>query len=551
MKKYLVLLLLLIPSFAFAADIDCDSTTLQSAIDAASDGGTITCKAGAFSWTGNVTVPDTKGLKLVGAGTSLDTGTVITLNGAYALTVETSSTNSQVTISNFRFIKTEATVLGMIKMRGDATNWRIHSNYFDKQLKAGHAISITGYNYGLIDNNTFTNLTSNTIGVEWALNASDKGAFVWAKSDMFSATGDAKAVYVENNTFLSATKAAEALTGRGGSKVVWRYNDLHNVQTSSHSGCTGGYMNSLWHEVYKNNVFTDSNYSAYGGASTIRLRSLSAVVWSNQSTSTIPYFTIGIDNERSWRTDCADTYYHMNRICDGSQTWDENVTGQSGWRCFGQPGWSAPQVADMTAATFRGTFAWDNTNNGTAVNLRIDNSTAGASSTHLKFGRELFNTANMTVGGAKPETCTYNASTLYRDIYIDTTNSVKPVIWQCSATNTWTQHWTPYTCPHPLAGAGECTTAAGTGGYLLGGEPPIYTATSSVVSLTGGTVSGAQSVESGSTATFTNEPFNGWKFKAWAGTCGCTGTGACAPTITADCTVTAEFEQIYLNTFCR
>jgi hypothetical protein len=127
---------------------------------------------------------------------------------------------------------------------------------------------------------------------------------------------------------------------------------------------------------------------------------------------------------------------------------------------------------------FAGVFAWENVRGpaNTATNLVL-NGTDATQALHLGFGRELFNAANMTVGGSKPATCSYDVDT-GRDIYIDTTDPNTPVIWQCSATNTWTQHWTPYTCPHPLAGAGECGTTVGTGGYALGaGAPTLISAT--------------------------------------------------------------------------
>jgi hypothetical protein len=197
-------------------------------------------------------------------------------------------------------------------------------------------------------------------------------------------------------------------------------------------------------------------------------------------------------------------------------------------------------------------YVWGNTRNDVAMNTISVN--ASGSNKHILNNRDYFTaaSASCTAGGActsgvgsgsaLPTSCTVNTA------FWDTDESA---LYRCTTTDTWTKYYEPATCPHPLAGAGECS-GVGAGGYLLGGTPPIYTATSSVVNAAGGTISGSQSVESGSTTTFTYEAFNGWKFKAWAGTCGGSGTTTYTTNaISADCTVTAEFEEIKLNTFCR
>ena len=79
----------------------------------------------------------------------------------------------------------------------------------------------------------------------------------------------------------------------------------------------------------------------------------------------------------------------------------------------------------------------------------------------------------------------------------------------------------------------------------------IATVTSSVVGSVGGTITpaGAQQVAYGEDSPeFTIAPYNGWKTKVLAGTCGATGTGTTYTKTNAvsDCTVTAEFEQIKL-----
>jgi hypothetical protein len=208
-------------------------------------------------------------------------------------------------------------------------------------------------------------------------------------------------------------------------------------------------------------------------------RSASGISWGNSYPSAPSWSNpIKIDNERSTRTDCSSTYTAINKPCNGTQAFDENTEDMTGWRCLGQPGWGPTQTSGTSYGmdlgyVFSGVFAWGNVKGAAnvATNLVL-NGTNETQALHLVFGRELFNSANMTVGGSKPATCSFDAAT-GRDIWLDTTDQNNPVVWQCSATNTWTQHWTPYTCPHPLAGSGSCGATVGRNGYSLTSSAPI------------------------------------------------------------------------------
>ena len=104
-KLFLTVCFLLITVNGYAA-CDCDSTTLQAAIDAASDGDTITCNAGAFTWTASPTITG-KGLTIVGAGTDAATGTRIT-HANKPLTINLADANSTVDVSGLRITMTAA-----------------------------------------------------------------------------------------------------------------------------------------------------------------------------------------------------------------------------------------------------------------------------------------------------------------------------------------------------------------------------------------------------------------------------------------------------------
>jgi hypothetical protein len=118
-------------------------------------------------------------------------------------------------------------------------------------------------------------------------------------------------------------------------------------------------------------------------------------------------------------------------------------------------------------------------------------------------------------------------------------------------------------CSGSLVGLCSDTTYAGArtvvsrgsswdaGAYQYGGSPTAYTLTVTKFGTGSGTVSGGSincgstcsqsGISSGTTISMSQSATSGSTFAGWGGTCGCTGTGSCAPTITADCSVTATF----------
>jgi len=423
----------------------CSNTDIQTAIDAALDGDKVTIPAGSCTWTGNVTVPNTKGLRIHGAGVA---STIITTNG-FTLKLQTSSANQPLRVTAIRFKATNTTQ--MISFRGTAQDWRIDNNIFDDDSVSGvFAIrvgvsnpNVDTFTYGLIDNNQFINRNfATSVFIEWPRGATDPvaaGDWIWGEA---AERGTAQAVYIEDNVFSGTLNVSQVVDCRWGAKYVLRYNTIHNPWISTHSGCTNQGRGPIWQEVYKNTFTDDSN--RYGG-NQIEGRSTSGIWYNNTSAATLVRFFINMDHERSYRTDCPGPY---GPRCDGSRTWDENTSGEDGWRCLDQPGWGPPQLNDMSAYKFSGGFTWENRDNGVLVNM----STSGPAftDTHLNFGRELFNQADMTIDviANRPSTCSVGPP---RGVFVSTDeNSLGARIYICSATDTWTQHWDPLVYPHPL-----------------------------------------------------------------------------------------------------
>lgn len=429
---------------------DCSSSAIQAAINKAADGDTVSIPSGNCTWTGSVTMPNTKGLILQGAGSS---NTIITTG--YTLNLQTALGRQPIRVTGMKFIHTN--IKESIIITGRAKNWRIDNNIFDDagiygvySIRIGdNSANSIAFTYGVIDHNQFINRNyATSIFVEWPMGNSDPiaaGDWIWSQP---AERGTAQAVYIENNVFSGNATASQVVDSRWGAKYVLRYNTIHNPWIATHSGCSNHGREPIWTEVYKN-VFTD-DANHYGG-SEIEMRTTSGIVWGNTSATTLQRYGITIDHERSYRTDCAGTF---GPTCNGTASIDEN-SGLNGYHCLGQPGWGPPQGTNMNTYSFAGLFTWGNLNSGSAVNMGIANN-LGYTSQHLVGGRDFFNSANMTIGpiANRPSTC--NVSTSARDIYISTNeNSQGAIIYACSATNVWTKHWEPFTYPHPLIGGGN------------------------------------------------------------------------------------------------
>jgi hypothetical protein len=131
-------------------------------------------------------------------------------------------------------------------------------------------------------------------------------------------------------------------------------------------------------------------------------------------------------------------------------------------------------------------YAWNNrwSDTGTKIDLVIPNfgGTPNYLANHLQANRDYYNSVSATPQSSpttpfngttgmgfgmlanRPTTCTTNALESGGGVgYFATDQGAQGTLYRCSATNTWTTHYTPYTYPHPLqaGGGGGNTTAPG------------------------------------------------------------------------------------------
>lgn len=273
----------------------CAHGDVQSAVDRASSGDTVSIPSGTCNWNDDVDISGV--IKIAGAGIDK---TVIRSSAGRAfehLNVGGTAKN-YAEYSGITFYGTKDGSNAAISMR-DATNFRIHHCKFGESR--WHPV-ITGRRVyqGLIDNNIFNrnDLGSSDYGISFAGSDTDKpscglrytpgcleewddwykkegsytgtaGSCGGAPFDVNWEPGQVYAVYIEDNTFNWHGSAIEMNWGSC-SKTVWRYNTFNNIDPNG-GGIKPG---AVYFEMYKNtfNNNATGEKAAPNGGMLIRLR---------------------------------------------------------------------------------------------------------------------------------------------------------------------------------------------------------------------------------------------------------------------------------------
>jgi hypothetical protein len=148
--------------------------------------------------------------------------------------------------------------------------------------------------------------------------------------------------------------------------------------------------------------------------------------------------------------------------CDGNDLTDDGnwspKTTYYGYPCYHQPGRKSPNALSPI-------YLWNNrwSDDGTVVPLVVEDPWGGAAPTpvtHIVANRDFYDDVksgfNGTTGtgrgllSARPANCTTSSLEPGGGVGYFATDT--GTLYRCSAGNTWTVHYKPYTYPHPLAG---------------------------------------------------------------------------------------------------
>jgi hypothetical protein len=391
----------------------CSQTDVQNAINSVSSGETVIVPSQTCTWGSGITV--TKAIHLHGAGIG---NTVITGGIQYAPIVAEAAKVFELDGFTFQGASTQFQA-NAPNTSTPVTGIKVHDNRFTGcNVSSCRAVILPGLVAGVFYSNTFDN---NTIAV------SSLFASYWANVQWPSPLGGANYVYFEDNTFNNG--AAGGWTSENGQsgRIAFR----HNTITQTCSGCevfdmhgeqgSGGWTISS--EIYHNTITAGGNRTFYH-------RGGQAVIANNVIDRGALEFT---------------EYYAWggNGVCkpyptafDSSESYCSPINGTS---CVEE------QVHN--------TFYFHNVVGGSVVNPAWSMGTnicGGTPSSYIQQNREYW-LPTSGLASALPASCTADGNTYYGATDTD-------VIYKCTATNTWSVFYQPYTYPHPLRGGSSASS---------------------------------------------------------------------------------------------
>jgi hypothetical protein len=436
---------------------NCSSAAVQSAINSAANGDTVAVPAGNCTWSSNLAISD-KSITVQGAGAGQ---TVISGSGF-------NLTNAASRITGFTFNQTGAywAITGSIGFRIDHNtiargNWDfclfvIGSLDGTRSLKPSE---------GLIDNNTLTNCRIIAYGEFQDTGGKDR----WSEPLVL---GDGHSLFVEDNSYsitdpgctTGGSVACNFVDDNVGGKYVARFNTITNSYFEGHSlQSSGAERGGRAVEIY-NNTLTITAFSGFSRPYFIR--GGTGMIFHNSQTQNYSENHIDFDNVRT----CENRGAPFNQ-CDGTSFIDGNADS-SGWPCRDQIGrstdaafWNFGNPAPaQAAAPF---YIWKNTSPAGEVTVALNSWDQCSAAEEMRMSQQIranrdyyqYNSAfNGTAGvgegplANRPATCTTGVAYWATDQGEWNRRQAGPdgQLYRCTAPNTWSLYYRPYTYPHPL-----------------------------------------------------------------------------------------------------
>lgn len=400
---------------------------------------------------------------------------------------------------------------GVVFITGNSQNIRVDHSHFSSVgytawSSGGALLRFGGWLYGVTDHN-IVDVTSSTNGIwVWhdSYSSGTNGNGAWADT---TGLGSSRFIFVENNTINNLNGSGNGFGNDclNGGRFVFRFNTLNNITLQTHPTTGVDTRGCRAWEVY-DNTFPNINGTNAATYDDFFLDSGTGVIWGNASPGS-SYQFISLYSDRSNNSDhgetpcngtnCSASWGYCGTAFNGlGSTWDQNSNTSTGYKCLDEPGTgksdllvgNMPTKCDQTTGctTYNGTwpnqarepfyewldaYIWPsgygpyaivtvNTAGGLLINQDWYNNTQtwnGTSFTGTAF--------NGTVGtgygtlASRPSTCTVGVGYWATDQgNWNTTSTPSPVtaagtqgeLFTCTAPNTWTAYYTPYTYPHPL-----------------------------------------------------------------------------------------------------
>jgi hypothetical protein len=462
---------------------------VQTVLNSASDGATVTFAAGSYSWATQATFSPSAGVTLICATLG---GCTVNVTAGAVLGVSTfSGANSHLyRVSGFTFDQAASDTnfviwfgSGCSGCNGSFSNLRIDHNTFN--LYSGSVAIFLGENssiglfYGSIDHNTVASASSVAL-VNWigATNPTPPA----------SPLGTANNLFVETNlmSITTVTNAGQGcMDSWGGAQIVWRYNDTTNCLVTAHGTDHNGGPQSI--ELYNNNIAVDAGSVTAGVQDCYRC-------FHHQGSGEIIAFNNSFTPYSGHNSDALSLTHYLSFTqatagyssppyyqCDGTVTDPPNIYQDGnriggtplyvGYPCWRQPG------RDF-AANLQPIYDWNNSWSDTLaeVSLHLDDlgGTPDYITNHLIADRDWYTAVSASAQTSptspfdgstgmgfgtlanRPTTCTPTPSAGDPGFggvgYFATDVGTQGTLYQCTASNTWTVYYTPYAYPYVPAG---------------------------------------------------------------------------------------------------
>jgi hypothetical protein len=460
-----------------------DRASVGTCVAGASDGDTVSVTAGDSSETWTTPLVITKGIKLIGPGAA-----ALTITNSYACDPQHStmivytptdfSYDASATTYSFRlsgFTLDGGAVCSIIDLNVSGSNTpqtkvRIDHNIFQntKPSDSTYGVSIVNRGaWGVVDNNTLSGYIPARNG-----NGGDKA---WWDNWNGIVYGSSQNLYYEDNIINS--EGGIVSNCQYADRYAFRYNTITMTDSAypmfDLHGNGAGYYSCFGGEVYGNNVattFAQKFNQQRGGKMIVALNNC---------------------------TNCGGAFYTQVR----QESYGERVTDND---CVDQDGTATHCALDGAHQYVNDSYYWANRINYTTDD---DSGATDVSSTCGAYvegngcqppalntplgGRDFFDittTPAIVCGASKGGTCTtgqiyfetaQSCSSLENMVGKTPSTPIDGTLYTCTAANTWTAKWTPYTYPHPLRGestpATYPTATIGSGPSATIGVGPVCT----------------------------------------------------------------------------
>lgn len=376
---------------------------------------------------------------------------------------------------------------GFLLLSGTSSSVRIDHMHFNTNsysiAQAGGGMTIFTNLYGVVDHSLF-DLNGQNNGVRDYAGSADFGDANWAAATQL---GTANFMYAENDVF----NGGAANDCDEGGKVVVRYSTIIAVPSTGDTG--------LWQthamgqgqqrsrgcraiEIYHNYILNPTPGTPQFTAGDCN--SGTGVTWAN-TLSTGYSFDLACQQYREIATGHTQTAppngigYCGNGSTGSTSAWDANSNPATGYPCIDQTGRGQGDLLnglDFPSALNTATssiswphnllepwYIWNETNaGGSILTLPTYNDVQVVNNQDVFAPAGSFTGATGTGFGllsARPATCTPGPGGTYGTgitgspgvaYFATDANSGNGELYVCTATNTWTPYYQPYTYPHPL-----------------------------------------------------------------------------------------------------